>query len=580
MKRLPVLLALLALARPAPCAAQAQAPAEGVTVASQAGEAGQETPAQRDARMRWWREAKFGLFIHWGVYAVPAGKYGDKDAYGEWIMNSAKIPVAEYRTYAQRFDPVKYDPVAWARLAKDAGMRYVVITSKHHDGFALYPSDASTWDVADASPWKKDLLRPLVDAVHGEGLRMGFYYSQAQDWMNPGGAKSGYPEGGGWDAAHKGDFDAYLTGVAAPQVRELLTRYPLDILWWDTPTWMNARRTAPLAALTSLRPGIVTNNRLGPGFGGDTATPEQFVPVTGIAGDWETCMTMNGHWGYNAADTSWKSTETLVRTLADIVSKGGNFLLNVGPTAEGEIPAASVERLRAMGVWLTANGESIYGTSRGPFQRLSWGVATRQGGRLYLHVFDWPKDGALRVPLRSAVKRASLLGRPGAELPLARESERVVVKVPATAPDPVDTVVVLELGAEPLVAPLPSDGKAAAASSAEPDAPAANVLDGTARQVWRAAEGQASGWVEVDLGAPAAIAGFAFDEPDVWPRLKQRFRFEVAEGSGWNAVASGDTVGHGWGQNVAPVTAQRFRLALERDGGAPAVAELQLYGPE
>ena len=259
---------------------KAEASAEGVTVeAAQPGwVASRESPTQRDARMRWWREAKFGLFIHWGVYAVPAGKYGDQAGYGEWIMYSAKIPVAEYRGFARRFNPVRYNPAQWARIAKDAGMRYLVITSKHHDGFALFPSDVTEWDIADATPYKKDLLGPLVEAAHREGLKIGFYYSQAQDWNNPGGAKANFKEGDGWDNAHRGDFDAYLKNLSVPQVREILTRYPIDILWWDTPTWMNPDRSAPLAALTALRPGLVTNNRLGKGFRGDTATPEQFVP--------------------------------------------------------------------------------------------------------------------------------------------------------------------------------------------------------------------------------------------------------------------------------------------------------------
>ena len=411
----PVSFAAAPPAKPAPTGASA----EGVTVEGATPDRSppKETPAQRDARMRWWREAKFGLFIHWGVYAVPAGKYGEQDGYGEWIMHSAKIPVAEYRGFARQFNPVKYDPAAWARIAKDAGMRYIVITSKHHDGFALFPSDVTEWDIADATPYKKDLLGPLVEAAHREGLKIGFYYSQAQDWNNPGGAKAQYKEGEGWDDAHKGDFDAYLKNLAVPQVRELLTRYPIDILWWDTPTWMNPQRSAPLAALTALRPGLITNNRLGAGYRGDTATPEQFVPITGYQGDWETCMTMNDHWGYNAADQNWKSAADLIHKLADICAKGGNFLLNVGPTAEGEFPAPCVERLREMGRWLRANGEAIYGTSAGPFAHLSWGVATRKGDKLYLHVFDWPADGKLRVPLKSKVRSATLLGEPAGSCP-------------------------------------------------------------------------------------------------------------------------------------------------------------------
>ena len=556
--------------------------AEGVTVETAKPETfvSKETPAQRDARMRWWREAKFGLFIHWGVYAVPAGKYGTNDGFGEWIMYSGKIPVAEYRGFARRFNPVKYDPKQWARIAKDAGMRYIVITSKHHDGFALFPSDVTDWDIADATPYKKDLLGPLVNAAHGEGLKIGFYYSQAQDWNNPGGAKARMNEGEGWDDAHKGDYDTYLKNLSLPQVREILTRYPIDILWWDTPTWMTPQRNAPFAALTALRPGIITNNRLGAGYGGDTATPEQFVPITGYKGDWETCMTMNGHWGYNAADQDWKSTADLIHKLADICAKGGNFLLNVGPTAEGEIPAPSGERLLEMGGWLRVNGDAIYGTSAGPFTHLSWGVATRKGSKLYLHVFDWPADGKLRVPLKSKAKSAVLLTAPGKKLSIAREAERLVITVPPKAPDAINSVVILELDGEPVVPSLPTVGATAAASVSQPTSQPANALDGTGAKVWRAPEDVKSAWLEVDLGQPVAISGFGLDEPDVWPRMKQRFTLEVPDGAGWRKIADGKTVGHGVTQNIPTVTARKFRLTMECDKGAPGVAELQLYQPE
>lgn len=539
-----------------------------------------ETPEERDERMRWWRDAKFGLFIHWGVYAVPAGKYGDDTGHGEWIMHRARIPSAEYKAYAKDFNPTEYDPVEWVRMAKEAGMRYIVITSKHHDGFALYPSDVTTWDVADATPYGRDLLAPLVEAAHDAGLKIGFYYSQAQDWNHPGGAKSRFEEGDGWDEAHKGDFDKYLQEIAQPQVREILTRYPIDILWWDTPTWMNEERTAPLAALTALRPGIITNNRLGAGFGGDTATPEQFVPATGYEGDWETCMTMNRHWGYNAYDDDWKSSAELIRKLADICAKGGNFLLNVGPTAKGTFPQPSIERLADMGRWLAVNGDSIYGTTAGPFPHLSWGVATRKDDRLFLHVFKWPDDGELRVPLLSDVGSASLLVEPDVSLPVTVDSDRVVVQLPPVAPDPVNSVVVLELAEEPRVAELPTVGRTATASSAAPDQPASHILDGTAHNVWSAVEGTNSGWVEIDFETPMQISGFAFDEPDRWPRYRQQFRLEMSDGGKWQVVVSGNTRGHGHSEDFPPVSAQRFRLVLEREAGPPGVAEWQLYAPE
>jgi alpha-L-fucosidase len=535
-----------------------------------------ETPAQRDARMAWWREAKFGLFIHWGVYAVPAGKYGNNTGYGEWIMQSAKIPVAKYREFAQQFNPVKYDPELWAKTAKDAGMKYIVITSKHHDGFALYPSDASEWDIADATPYKKDLLGPLVSAAHAQGLRMGFYYSQAQDWNNPGGAKAGYDEAGGWDEPQKGSFDAYLKNVAEPQVREILTRYPLDILWWDTPIFMTPQRAAPLDALTKLRPGLITNNRLGGGFGGDTGTPEQFVPVTGFPGDWETCMTLNHHWGYNAWDHNWKSSTELIRKLAEICAKGGNFLLNVGPTAEGEFPPACVERLRDIGRWLRVNGDAIYGTSRGPFTYLSWGAATRKGDTLYLHVFDWPKDGKLRVPLNNKAESARLLAT-GKKLSVRSVDGKLVIDVPAAAPDAADSVIALKIRGEPVAAPLPTIGAKVTASASQPGNPPENIIDGTGEKLWRAPQDVKSAWLEVELKQPAAIGAFGLDEPDVWPRLNQTFSLEAFADGAWKEVAKGKTDGHGRKQAIEPVTAQKFRLTMQYDKGAPGLAELQLY---
>lgn len=411
-----------------------------------------ETPEQRDARMKWWREARFGLFIHWGVYAVPAGTYKGQQigGIGEWIMNRGKIPVAEYKAFARQFNPVRYDPDAWVRLAKEAGMKYIVITSKHHDGFALFDSKATDWDVVDATPYGKDLLAPLAEACREHGLRLGFYYSQAQDWNHPGGAAAG----GHWDPAQDGDMDAYLHDIAVPQVREILSNYgKLGVLWWDTPTDMTKERAEMLLPLLDLQPGIITNNRLGGGYAGDLSTPEQHIPATGTPGrDWETCMTMNNTWGYKSYDHNWKSTETLIRNLVDIASKGGNYLLNVGPTALGEIPPPSVERLQEIGKWMKVNGDSIYATTASPFARLAWGRCTKKVGdertTLYLHVFEWPADGKLLVPgLRNNVRRARLLAN-DERLDATNTPEGVVIDVPAKPLDPIDTVIVLRVRGE------------------------------------------------------------------------------------------------------------------------------------
>ena len=409
-----------------------------------------ETSEQRDARMAWWRQARFGMFIHWGVYAVPAGTYNGEQigGIGEWIMLRGKIPVAQYKEYAKQFNPVKYDPDSWVRLAKEAGMKYIVITSKHHDGFALFDSKVTDWDIVDATPYGKDLLKPLAEACRRHGIKLGFYYSQAQDWNHPGGAASG---GKKWDTAQEGSMDEYIKKIAVPQVKEILTNYgDIAVLWWDTPRNMNTERADMLQPLINLQPGIITNNRLGGGYRGDLETPEQRIPATGLDYDWESCMTMNHTWGFKSYDHDWKSTETLIRNLVDIASKGGNYLLNVGPTAEGEIPQPSIERLKAIGKWMKVNDESIYETTTSPFRKLPWGRCTKKtfinGATLYLHVFDWPKDGKLLLPgLKNEIQQAFLLAN-FKKLKTTKDDTGVTVELPGEPLDAIDTVVVVKVG--------------------------------------------------------------------------------------------------------------------------------------
>ena len=416
----------------------------------------EETREQKDARMKWWREARFGMFIHWGLYAVPAGTWNGKQigGIGEWIMHQAKIPVKDYAALAGQFNPVKFNADEWVSIAKNAGMKYIIITSKHHDGFAMFKSAASPFNIYDATPFKRDPLAELAEACRRQGIKLGFYYSEAQDWHHPGGAAAG----GHWDPAQDGDMDEYIRKIAVPQVREILSNYgPLGVLWWDTPTGMTPERAREFLPLLKLQPGIITNNRLGGGFPGDTETPEQHIPATGYKDrDWETCMTMNDTWGYKSYDNNWKSVETLLRNLVDIASKGGNYLLNVGPTAEGVIPQPSVERLAAIGKWLEANGESIYATTAGPFKKLPWGRCTTKPGKLYLHVFHWPADGVLNVPMSGTVLRAYLLSEPEKALTVSASDRGCAIQLPATAPDPIDTVVVAEVSGtvEPLAATL------------------------------------------------------------------------------------------------------------------------------
>lgn len=422
-----------------------------------------ETPAQRDARMEWWRDARFGMFIHWGPYAVPSGTHrGERvPGIGEWIMDRAEIPVAEYEQYARRFNPVKYNADEWVRTAKAAGMKYIVITSKHHDGFALFNSKASNYDFADATPFKRDAIKELAEAARRHGLKLGFYYS-IMDWHHPDAQALHFPDYN-TDKKSNRNFKRYVESYMKPQLRELLTNYgDVAVLWFDgewMPEWTEEQGRDLYAFVRALQPNILINNRVGKGRQGmqgltkeghigDFGTPEQEVPPTGLPSvDWEACMTMNDTWGYKSYDDNWKSPGTLIHTLVDIASKGGNFLLNVGPKPDGTIPEPSVHRLREIGDWMQANGESIYGTTASPFaEQPAWGRFTRKPGKLYAHVFDWPKDRKLQVAgLTQKPTRAYLLADPDRK-PLAVEatSAGIVVSLPEVPTSTIDAVVVLE----------------------------------------------------------------------------------------------------------------------------------------
>ena len=414
-----------------------------------------ETSSQRDQRMSWWREARFGLFIHWGIYAVPAGTHQGQpiENIGEWIMHYGKVPVVEYKKYAADFNPTQYDPEAWVLMAKDAGMKYIVITAKHHDGFALFDTEVSDWNIVKATPYGKDVLKPLAAAAQRHGIKLGFYYSQAQDWVHPGGATWE----GRWDPAQEGDMDRYLQQIALPQIEELFTNYgEISIIWWDTPIDMTPERARLFDDVFDLQPGVITNNRLiygldgTYGFRGDFRTPEQHIPATGLDYDWEACQTMNNTWGYKSYDNEWKSSERLIRNLVDIASKGGNYLLNVGPTAKGAVPPESLTRLKDVGAWMRVNSSSIYGTTASPFVRLPWGRATKReypnATELFLHIFDWPEDGQLVVDgLRSEVTDAYFLADYQHKVPLTKSARGWVLNLPDEPLDQVSTVLVLKI---------------------------------------------------------------------------------------------------------------------------------------
>lgn len=426
------------------------------------------TPVQREARMAWWNEARFGMFIHWGLYAELAGYWNGKPVpfLGEWIMNTAKIPVADYKKLAAHFDPTKFNANAWVSMAKAAGVKYIVITSKHHDGFAMFKSAANKFNIVDATPFKRDPLKELAIACHKQGIKFGFYYSQDQDWTAPGGAAR---RGGHWDKAQDGSFAEYIHTKAIPQLKELLTNYesegaPVEI-WFDTPTKdMTPELAGEIVALLNQHPNVLWNNRLGGGYSGDFETPEQHIPPQGFPGKaWETCMTINDTWGFKKDDTNFKSTEVLLRNLIDIASKGGNYLLNVGPDATGVIPEPEQQRMLAMGKWLQVNGEAIYGTHAGPFAQehgaysttkkdkkgnpvwvpvWDW-RATAKGNKVYVSILQWPGSRFTLPAMQARVRKAYMLADPHKTLKHSQNQSGITLTLPATAPDPIASVLVL-----------------------------------------------------------------------------------------------------------------------------------------
>jgi alpha-L-fucosidase len=410
--------------------------------------------AQTPDRLQWFREAKFGLFIHWGVYSMIGRE--------EWARQLLQIPLEEYQYYADNFNPVEFDPDAWAALAKDAGVKYVIITSKHHDGFSIFDSAYTDYDVMKAK-YGKDILGPLEASCKKAGIPLGFYYS-IMDWHHP-----DYLPRRDWEtgrSAAGADFGRYMD-FAANQLKELVTKYDPAVLWFDG-EWEHSNEEQRAFAigkmLLGLKPALLINDRLfqrAPGFG-DFGTPENYVLATGVRNPdgtprpWEACTTMNWNgWGYNATETEFHSATQLIRQLIEIVSKGGNLLLNVGPQPDGRIQADFVARLKGIGEWLKTNGEAIYGTTASVFERLPFfGRCTVKGTKLYIHVMGWPAGGKIRLPgLKTEVKKTYLLTGPGRPLTSERAGKDVLITLPERERDPAATVVVVELQGPPEVEP-------------------------------------------------------------------------------------------------------------------------------
>ena len=432
-----------------------------------------ETAAQHDARMAWWREARFGMFVHWGVYSYLGGDWQGKpyNGYAEHIQRMAKIPIPVYRQeVAGHFNPANFNADEWIRRAKETGMGYFIITAKHHDGFAMWPTKVNDYNVVDATPWHHDPMADLRAACKKNGVKFGFYYSHAFDWgdenapgndwdyNNPGGDKSLH--GAKWwekDPEFLAKARKYVDEKAIPQILELIRDYDPDILWFDTPQKLPPEENRRvLAAVRRAKPSLLVNGRLVNGAGDYASTSDRPAEFPPHDDDWEGIPTTNESYGYNQNDHSHKTVAHFIRVLAKAAARGGNILMNIGPRGDGTFDPADLTILQGIGDWWQINGESIRGTTRTPLAVQAWGESTRKSNTLYLHVFDWPHDGKIVVGgLKTDVKQAWLLADKANTIFTKLKVTRVnpldvrIEGLPKTAPDANDSVIVLDCVGEP-----------------------------------------------------------------------------------------------------------------------------------
>jgi len=564
-----------------------------------------ETTQQHDARMQWFRDAKFGMFIHWGLYSQLAGEWQDKTIGGgaEWIQYNLNIPSSQYSPLAKTWNPSQYNPRDWVRLMKAAGIKYICITTKHHDGFCLWPTKMNDdWNIT-ITPGGNDLLKPLAKACREEGVKFCIYHS-VMDWHHP--DWPGRPAYNDYakNPPDKARFKTYLYG----QLKELFTNYgPIGMVWfdgtWDRKSWTSDDGKALEEYTRSLQPSVILDNRsgylppqrklkiavansYGYVFAGDYISPEGEVPATGLPGiDWETCQTMQlpNNWGYNRL-VGFRSFKDLLQQLIDVTSKGGNMLLNIGPTAEGEILPQARQCLEKFAVWMKSNSEAIHGTTASPFTALPFdGRCTQKPGKLYLHVFAWPKDGKLLVPVTNNVKRTYLLASPNETLATANGGRGVELSLPAVAPDPIASVVVMEIeGAPAVIAPVTSisQGKPVTVSGEWPgrekELSKSHANDGDFDTIWAGADEKArDGWVQIDLGEECEVSAALLDDHSY--NRTRKFVVQAQVAGQWKTLVTGTTIGSKKQLTFPPVKARLFRLVIQEATDTPVVNEFQLF---
>ena len=404
-------------------------------------------------------QGNYAMFIHWGLYSQLGNKVDGETYYGigEWIMNQrmAGIPIAEYKKLANNFNPVDFDARAIAKLARDAGMKYIVITAKHHDGFAMYESQACDFNIVDATPWGKDPMKDLAAACREQGLGFGFYYSHNQDWTFPGGGGGPQVDASGKPAT----FDDYFEKKCLPQVREITTQYgPIEIVWFDTPGKMPKHYVEKLVEVVHKnQPGALVSGRAGHELGDYQTLGDMEVPIVNVDGLWESVDTTNDSWAYAWYDENWKSPKQILERLVACVARGGTYMLNIGPRGDGSVSARCATALRHAGDWIARYPQVIYDVQGSPWKHsMPWGDVTQKDNVLFLTVFEWPASGELYLPnIEQDVQEARLLlGSDSTELLCQRREKHVVVQVPAKAPESLVSVIKLTFSEKPTVDPV------------------------------------------------------------------------------------------------------------------------------
>lgn len=424
-----------------------------------------EQSLEREQYLKWFRDVKFGMFIHWGPYSQLAGEWNGRQVTvgqnAEWIMKHLHIPVNEYRELARGMNPVKFNALEWVRLAKATGMKYIVITAKHHDGFAMYHSGVSEYNISDWTQFKRDPLKELSVACAEEDIKFGVYYSHREDWDHPGGYGNDWDYDNDWgsDLYDPIKFTQYLEEKAKPQIRELLTNYgPIGLVWFDRGMYTPEQGQDFVNLVRSIQPSALINSRVGNYnqelLGDFQEMSDKGIPPGGLDEYFQTPQTLNETWGFSKFDTLWKSPETVIRQLVQVVSRGGNYLLNIGPQGNGEIPDTIVKIFREVGAWVSRNAESIYGTTANPFGEPEWGYCTIKDNRIYLFVCDWPKDHEITLTgLKNNAVSSYLLTNKSVKLPFSQSGNKILIKLPDSAPDSPISVIVLETNGFPDVFP-------------------------------------------------------------------------------------------------------------------------------